>query len=89
MPILDDIVDHEVIGPAILQGRREGRQEGRQEGLQEGRQEGRLEMLRHQLEKRFGPIPASIDSRLSTLSAAELDSIAVRLFDVAKLEELF
>ncbi len=81
MPILDDILDHEAIGPAILQGRREGRQEGRQEG--------RLEMLRHQLEKRFGPIPASIDSRLSTLPAAELDSIAVRLFDVAKLEELF
>lgn len=27
MPILNDILSHEVIGPAILQGRQEGRQE--------------------------------------------------------------
>ncbi len=43
MPILNDILSHEVIGPAILQGREEGRAEGRQEGRQEGRVEGRQE----------------------------------------------
>ncbi len=30
MPVLNDILEHEVLGPAILQGRREGRREGRQ-----------------------------------------------------------
>jgi len=85
MPVLNDILDHEVIGPAILQGRQEGRQEGRVEG----RQEGRSEMLKRLLEKRFGPIPDWVDSRLSTLSLIELDAVAVRLFDVAKFDELF
>jgi predicted transposase YdaD len=81
MPILNDILDHEVIGPAILQGRQEGRQEGRREG--------RHEMLGRLLEKRFGPIPAWVEPRLANLSAAELDSVAVRVFDISHLEELF
>jgi hypothetical protein len=38
MPILDDIMDHDVLGPAIRQGRQEGGQD----------------ILRGQLNKRFG-----------------------------------
>ena len=30
MPILDDIMDHDVLGPAIREGMQKGRQEGRQ-----------------------------------------------------------
>jgi predicted transposase YdaD len=81
MPILNDILDHEVIGPAILKGR----QEGRQEGLQEGRQE----LLQRQLEKRFGPLPTWVIARLSGLSSIELDDVAVRLLESARLEQLF
>lgn len=81
MPILNDILSHEVIGPAILQGR--------EEGLQEGRKEGQREILRRQLEKRFGAIPDWADSRLSSLSGSELDAIAVCLLDASRLEDLF
>lgn len=73
MPVLNDILDHEVIGPAILQGRREGQQE----------------VLRRILEKRFGQISRWVDSRLLSLSAAELDDLAVRILDASGLEELF
>ena len=85
MPILNDILDHDLLGPAILQGREEGLQKGRQEG----RQEGRHEMVLHLIEKRFGPAPARIDARLRKLPAAELDDIAVRLFQVTSIEKIF
>ena len=80
MPILNDILEHQVIGPAILQGR----EQGRQEGIQEGRQD----ILRRQLERRFGAIPAWVEARLATLSAPELDDLALRLLDASTLEEL-
>jgi hypothetical protein len=35
MPILDDIMDHDLLGPAIRQGREAGREEGREEGRRE------------------------------------------------------
>ncbi len=69
MPILNDILSHEVIGPAILQGRQE--------------------ILRKQIEKRFGPIPQWVDARLAGFSASELDDVAVRLLDDVSLEDLF
>jgi len=73
MPILNDIMDHEVIGPAIRQGR----------------QEGRSEILKRLLEMRFGSLPAWVEPRLSALSVSELDDLLVRVFDVTRLEELF
>ena len=45
MPILDDIMDHGVIGPAIREGMRKGRLEGVQQG--------ELTILRRQLDKRL------------------------------------
>jgi hypothetical protein len=77
MPVLNDILSHEVIGPAIL------------EGLQKGRQEGRQEVVRRLMEKRFGPIPNRVEARLASLSGSELDEVAVRLLDAGSLEELF
>jgi hypothetical protein len=97
MPILNDIMDHEVIGPAIRKGLEQGRLEGRQEGRLEGRQEGRQEAfqeasqktVRRFLEKRFGVIPPWAEARLAKLSVSELDDLALRIFDTSHLEELF
>jgi hypothetical protein len=36
MPILDDIMDHNIIGPAIRKGLEQGRREGRLEAMREG-----------------------------------------------------
>jgi flagellar biosynthesis/type III secretory pathway protein FliH len=84
MPILDDIMDHEVIG----RERRRGIEIGRQEGRQEGQQEGELKLLCRQIEKRFGAIPASVTETLRGKSAAELEELGLRLLDASSLTEL-
>jgi len=77
MPILNDILDHDLLGPAILQGR--------QEGLQEGQQK----IVRIILDKRLGVIPEWVEARLRILSAGELDAIAKRALDTESFEDLF
>ncbi len=73
MPITEDIMDHDIIGPAIRQGR----------------QEGELTMLRRQIAKRFGPVPAWADERLATLSTTELEDLSLRLFEAENVDQLF
>jgi hypothetical protein len=77
MPILNDIMDHDFLGPLIRQGK------------QEGLQEGELTILRGQLAKRFGTLPVWVDDRLTNLSTTELEDLSLRLFDVKNLDELF
>jgi hypothetical protein len=93
MPILDDIMDHDVLGPVLRRGREEGRKEGREEGREEGRKEG-LEVagrsfIKRSLEQRFGIVPAWIDARLASLSADELDALFDRLPEVSDIKNLF
>jgi len=64
MPILNDIMDHGIIGPAIRQGLEKGREEGVQQG--------ELAILRRQLSKRFGSLPKWAHENLNRLSSAEL-----------------
>jgi hypothetical protein len=73
MPILDDIMDHDVIGPAIRQGQRQGE----------------LTILRGQIGKRFGLLPPWVEERLTDSSAAELEDISLRLIDAKSIDELF
>jgi predicted transposase YdaD len=93
MPILDDIMDHDLLGPAIRQGMQKGLElglkQGVEKGLEQGVQRGELTILRRQLAKRFGALPATMDERLSTLSTAQLEDLSVRLFDVKSIDELF
>jgi hypothetical protein len=81
MPVLDDIMDHDLLGPAIRQGREAGREEGR-------REEG-LTILRRLLAKRFGTLPNWLDERLSKLSTAEVGELSPRVLDAKSIEELF
>jgi hypothetical protein len=85
MPILDDILEHEVFGPLILQGHQEGLQQPRQEA----RRQGALTMARQLFEKRFGSLPESFQQRLASLTEDELGDLAVRTLDARSLKELF
>ncbi len=85
MPILEDIMTHDVLGPTF----RKGRKEGLQEGLQKGRREEGLTILRRQIAKRFGVALSKVDKRLLKLSVAELEDISLRLLDAKSLDELF
>jgi hypothetical protein len=77
MPILNDIMDNEVMGPAI------------RKGLRQGRVEGQIEMLLSQIEKRFGRIPPTVGQRLAALKPAQLKRIGLRLLDAQRIEDLF
>ena len=92
MPILNDILDHDLLGPEIRRGIQLGREEGLQEGLRKGRQEGRQEagitLLRRLLERRFGPLPEWVISNLENRSLAALEALFDRALDAPSLEEL-
>ncbi len=77
MPILNDIMDNKVIGPAIRQG------------LRQGRVEGQMEMLLSQIQKRFGRIPPAVAQRLAALKPAQLKRVGLRLLDAQRIEDLF
>ena len=72
MPILDDIMDHDLLGPI----------------LRRGRQEGEQTIVMRLIEKRFGPVPAWARQRLEAMSAPELEETGLRLLDARGLEEL-
>ena len=73
MPILDDIMDHDVIGPAI----------------REGRLQGELAVLRRLIAKRFGSVPSAVDERLLKLPIAELEDFSDKIIDAKTIDELF
>jgi len=81
MPVLNDIMNNKVIGPAIRQGRAEGRVEGRIEG--------QVEILLSLIERRFGKVPPSVNERLAALKPAQLKRVGLRLLDARRLEDLF
>lgn len=65
----------------------EARAEAR--GMSRGRGAGQLELLRAQLEKRFGPIPADALERLRRATPAELETMGLRLLDAKALADVF
>jgi Domain of unknown function (DUF4351) len=84
MPVLNDILDHKILGPAIKQGI----QQGMQEGIQQGMQQGEMSVLRRILEKRFGPLPGWAEERLTRLSIAELEDLSLRVLDAKGIDDL-
>jgi predicted transposase YdaD len=92
MPILDDIMDHDLLGPALRRGMQQGLEQGLEQGLQQGRAQGRMEgeqtVVMRQIEKRFGSVPAWARQRLEAMSAGEIEETALRLLDAQSLESL-
>ena len=93
MPILEDIMENEIFGPAIRQGRAEGLLEGRVEGQAAGRVEGRIEgqaaLLLRQMEKRFGRISRDIHKRIAALKPIQLERAGLRLLDAKRIDDVF
>jgi predicted transposase YdaD len=93
MPILNDIMDHAVIGPAIRQGRKEGKAAGIAEGKAAGILEGKLEeaaaLAHRQLTARFGPLSPKTRKSLAKLTLPELEDLAIRLLTARSITELF
>jgi hypothetical protein len=75
MPILNSILDHEVLGREF------------KKGLAEGVQQGELNVLRRQIEKRFGALPVWAAERLAVKSVAELEELSTQLLHAQSIEE--
>ena len=85
MPILEDIMDNEIFGPAI----RQGLAQGRAEGLVEGRVEGQMEILLRLIERKFGTVSPRIRQRLAKLQPEQLTAVGFRLLDATSAQDLF
>ena len=59
------------------------------QGRAEGKAEGRAETLLRQLQRRFAPLPPSIEPRLRSASLVELDRWADRILDATTLDAVF
>jgi predicted transposase YdaD len=93
MPILTDIMDHDLFGPLIRKERAAGEMAGMARGRTEGRTEGRVEgeraLFQKLLAKRFGALPDWASQRVNELGTEELEDLGLRLLDARSLEELF
>jgi flagellar biosynthesis/type III secretory pathway protein FliH len=88
MPILNDIMDHKVLGREFKRGLQQGVQQGLQEGVRQGVQQGEWRLLLKIIEKRFGAVPPWVEERLTSRSTEELEALSVRLLDAQTLDEL-
>lgn len=79
-----DLLENKVLGPAIRQGLAQGRTEGRTEG----RVEALSTVLRKRLVKRFGPLPAWAEAKLSAATPDTLEAWSIQLDDNPTLENL-
>jgi predicted transposase YdaD len=64
-------------------------EEGRQEGRQEGQIEGERALVRRQLARRFGVVPAWAEQHIAAADTTTLEQWGLRLLDTTSLEEVF
>ncbi|MGI0480989.1 DUF2887 domain-containing protein [Geminocystis sp. CENA526] len=72
----------------LQKGIEEGLQKGIKEGLQKGRLEGEADLLIRQLTRRFGNLTDSQKEKVRSISIAQLESLAVALFDFQDISDL-
>ncbi len=66
-----------------------GLSEGLSQGEAKGREVGQVELLRRQLTRRFGPLPADVMARLDRATTSDLESWALRILDATTPADVF
>jgi len=89
MAIILDIENNPFLRDIFEEGRQEGHQEGHQEGRQEGQIEGERVLVRRQLARRFGVLPAWAEQHIAAADTTALEQWGLRLLDATSLEEVF
>ena len=78
-----DAAQLQLIGERKLQqGMQQGIQQGIQQGMQQGMQQGQQTLLLRQMIRHIGEVPPGIQTRLGTLTPAQLDDLGEALFDL-------
>ena len=84
LPLLDDIMDHPVLGREFRRGMEQGLKQGREQAMRDGA----LNLLLRQIQRRFGSVPAPLHERLTAMSGPEIEAVAFRLLDARNLNDL-
>ena len=70
-----------------------GRQEGIEEGIEQGLEQGSLReartILRRQLTRRFGSVPAAVEDRMARASRDQLEQWIDQLYEAGSIDEIF
>ncbi len=66
-----------------------GVEQGIQQGIQQGVQQGEARLLRRQLIRRHGDLPALVEQRLETASTEEIERWADRVLTAQTLDDIF
>jgi hypothetical protein len=80
VPILDNIMDHDLLGPILRRGLAEGRELGREEGERR--------VVLGMVRRRFGDLAPKVAARFEAMNSEQLEEISLRLFDAASIEDL-
>lgn len=70
-------------------GMQQGMQQGMRQGMYEGRRAGKAQVIRRQLQIRFGELPDAVQARLDAASEAQLDAWTDRLLTAESVDALF
>lgn len=73
----------------LQKGIAQGIDRGVQQGIQQGRKAAMAELLRYQLEERFGPLSDSVRKRLERASPEKLTEWGIALLDARSLTQVF
>jgi predicted transposase YdaD len=71
------------------EGLKQGLEQGIEQGIEQGRREQARNLLRRQLNHRFGPLDEWAEERLALAELDELEAWAERLLDAESLESVF
>jgi len=84
-----DIWKEQLIEQGMLAGKMEGMQQGMQQGKLEGKLEGQAELLRRFLIRRFGILPAGVESQISAAKLEQIESWFDHCMDAPSLGAVF
>lgn len=82
-------LEEEISMPYISSFERAGIEKGREQGLAQGRLVGKAQLLRRQLARRFGELPAWASEKIDTAAELTLESWMDAVFDASALEDVF
>ena len=86
MDSIANTIEKKSMARGRAEGMAQGRAEGKAEGRAEGKAEGRAEMLLRLLQKRFEPVPETVQRRVLGASVEELEAWADAVLDASSID---
>jgi hypothetical protein len=87
--VVPELTDLQEVRTMLAERVKEWTQQWRDEGWEEGRKEGGARVLVHQLERKFGPLDATVTARIAQADAEQFLVWAERVLTADRLEDVF